>query len=231
MRKRNRSILGISIALLLSGCIVGIDFDDDFDFGDDNDRIRGSGIEATTTRSVANFNEVSISGVGLLLIEHGDVESLTITADDNLLRHIGSDVREGRLFLGPEDGVDLEQITEIVYRLTVRSLDAIDASGVVEVVAHDILSHSFIANVSGVSSVNLTGETDFLDVNISGVSNFWGREFLTLDTQVIASGVTEVVVNVRDRLDATVSGASVVRYLGNPAISANVSGASTVRPF
>ena len=231
MRQAGQSILGIATAMLLSGCIVGIDLDDDFDFDDDNDRIRGSGIVATTTRFVSGFDEVSISGVGRLLIEQGEVESLTITAEDNILSHINSEVDGGRLLLGPRDGVEFELIHEIVYRLTVRNLKAIDASGVTEVVARDLVSPTFIVNISGVSSVDLTGEADVLDVFTSGVSHFWGRDFFTLDTRVVASGVANVVVNVRDRLDVTASGASTIRYVGNPSVFADVSGASTVNHF
>ena len=229
MRKAGKRMVGIALAVFLSGCLVDIDFDGNSD--GDRDRIRGSGIEATTARSVAGFNEVSISGVGRLLIEAGDVESLTITADDNVLTHLRSEVDDGRLFLGPEDGVSFENIREIVYRLTVLNLDAIQASGVVQVIGRDLVSDAFVANVSGVSSIDLTGEAPVLDVFVSGVSNFWGRDFLTLDTHVVSSGVAYVEVNVRDRLDVKASGVSTIRYLGHPFVSADVSGASSVSPL
>ena len=53
--------------------------------------VRGSGNVITESRTVAGFNAVELSGIGTLIIEQSDRESLEITAEDNLMRHIKSD--------------------------------------------------------------------------------------------------------------------------------------------
>ena len=84
--------------------------------------ISGSGHVVDEPRSVSGFSAVSLSGSGRLLIEQGETESLTITADDNLLPLIKSEVSGGRLELGSKDSMtNLRPSTEIVYKLTVKN--------------------------------------------------------------------------------------------------------------
>ncbi|MGB5817698.1 MAG: hypothetical protein WBI27_21110, partial [Thermoanaerobaculia bacterium] len=45
----------------------------------------GSGVTVTETRAVSGISGVSISGVGLLIIEQTGSESLTVTAEENIL--------------------------------------------------------------------------------------------------------------------------------------------------
>ena len=69
--------------------------------------VRGSGNVITESRTVAGFNAVELNGIGTLIIEQSDRESLEITAEDNLMRHIKSVVSGSRLQLGGEDFVNL----------------------------------------------------------------------------------------------------------------------------
>ena len=51
--------------------------------------------DVTETRDVENFQEVALEGVGTLVIEQGDRESLTIEAEEQVLRKIATEVRAG----------------------------------------------------------------------------------------------------------------------------------------
>ena len=58
-----------------------------------SDRVVGSGTAATESRSVSDFRGVSVSGVGQVILENTGTESLTITAEDNIMPLLESEVR------------------------------------------------------------------------------------------------------------------------------------------
>ena len=65
-------------SLLLTSCsIIG------FSFG--GKPLFGSGVSMTESRPVNDVSSVSSYGSGNLIVEHGETEALTITADDNIL--------------------------------------------------------------------------------------------------------------------------------------------------
>jgi hypothetical protein len=82
--------------------------------------------------------------------------------------------------------------------------------------------------VSGASLVEVWGAADRAYVTASGASRYDALELETLETRVDVSGASEARVWALDHLDVDASGASRVRFRGNPVVTARVSGASTV---
>ncbi|HNY48615.1 MAG TPA: DUF2807 domain-containing protein, partial [Casimicrobium sp.] len=80
-------------ALLLSAC-----GDISISIGDPN-AVVGSGVRASESRAVSTFTAIEASGVGNLKLRVGDADALKITADDNLLPKIKSEVKNGVLIL------------------------------------------------------------------------------------------------------------------------------------
>ena len=89
---------------------------------------------------------------------------------------------------------------------------------------------SLDVSVSGVSHVRVSGSTDTLTLEISGVSSYDGLELETLESVVVASGVSVVRLWVTDRLTVFASGVSSIRFRGTPHVFTQVSGGATVRP-
>lgn len=86
------------------------------------------------------------------------------------------------------------------------------------------------AEISGASTVEVMGEINAQELEISGASNYRASDLVSTETRVDCSGASTVVVNVTERLRADASGASSVRYFGNPKyVDAETSGASSVR--
>ncbi len=83
---------------------------------------------------------------------------------------------------------------------------------------------------SGASRVNLGGSAGNLSVNASGASKIDVSGLTAHDAQLKASGASEIWVNVSGRLDADISGASHITYVGTPTMGTiQTSGGSTVR--
>ncbi len=115
---------------------------------------RGSGRMAIEARDVSGFDQVDLSGSGTVLIAVTGTESLKIEAEDNILPLLTSEVRNGRLELGAKQNISPTR--EIVYTITVVSLEAVRVSGSGSVTATDIDADAFNVDISGSGTV-ITG--------------------------------------------------------------------------
>ena len=182
----------------------------------------------TEVRPVQGFTAVSVSGGGNLIIEQTGVESLEITAEDNILPIIQSEVTDGRLDLRPAPGTSFNTSVRVQYRLTVRDLTEIDASGVSQVEASGLDTKVLITRLSGVSSLTATGVASDHELDISGVSRCDAPELQSRDVTAVLSGASSALVRVSDTLTVTASGASSLQYLGDPVVESSISGGSSV---
>jgi len=84
---------------------------------------------------------------------------------------------------------------------------------------------------SGASRITLSGKGRKMALEISGASQGNLQDFVVADAAVELSGASRATVNATGKLDADVSGASALRYTGNPTMgSVKSSGASTIQP-
>ena len=189
----------------------------------------GSGRLATESRPVQGFAAVSVSAAGHLIVEQTGVESLEITAEDNVLPLVRSEVRNGRLVLGFGPDASVTATREVLFRLTVRDLTEIEASGASRVEVRGADTPSFTLRVSGASEVSATGIADHVRLDLSGASRCRAPDLRTREATAHLSGASYARVRASDSLVVNASGASVVEYLGDPVLVANVSGGSFVR--
>ena len=91
--------------------------------------ITGSGNLKTEVRQVSNFSQVDFSAVGTLTIEQTGIEGLSITADDNILPILTSDVSNSVLHLGAKDNQNYTTEKPITYLLSVKTLTGLTLSG------------------------------------------------------------------------------------------------------
>lgn len=85
------------------------------------------------------------------------------------------------------------------------------------------------AVVSGASYLNLTGSGEQLVAEVTGASILKSFSYPVNEANILASGASVGRVNVNTSLAVNASGASEVTYRGNPSVSSEVSGGSTVR--
>ena len=85
-------------------------------------------------------------------------------------------------------------------------------------------------DVSGASKVELEGSAENTVLNASGASRVNLADFTLNDANVKLNGASEATVNAKGRLDAAVSDASTLYFLGNPTTGdISVTGASTIK--
>jgi hypothetical protein len=221
------SVFRAGPALLLLLAVSACDVDDFC--GPHDDHVVGSGRVVTEVRPVASFDAVSLSGVGRLFIQQTGSESLEVTAEDNVLEVLRSDVVGGRLVLGPEPGTSISNHREIEYRLTVAELNELEVSGACEVEVEGLRTDLLRVWVSGSSRVAASGVVDRQELVFSGASGYRGEALASRAVRLDVSGVSALQVRVSETLEGSASGVSVVEYYGRPAVRVSISGASVVR--
>src|SRR5262245_60947233 len=92
------------------------------------DCVKGSGVLTTETRSVEKFSAIQLANFGKLIIERTGTDSLTVTADDNIISLFTSEVRDGTLHLAVAKGKSVSSKSP-VYKITVADLHEISVSG------------------------------------------------------------------------------------------------------
>ena len=96
-------------------------------------------------------------------------------------------------------------------------------------VTGDIIAADADFDVSGASTVQLEGLAIDIVVDASGASRVKLAAFLVNNADVTLSGASSSTVNLDGRLDADLSGASKLEYIGEPTMgSMNTSGASSL---
>lgn len=237
MTKKN-ILLILAIALVLPGCY----------FPMRTTRVIGSGQVVTQTRRIANFSAVELSGIGTLMIKQGDVESLEITAEDNILDYLKSDQRGNTLVLGVQEFISIEPREEIVYRLTVKDLERIETSGLGNiqiagletdtldlrvsgsgnVKIDDLRGESFKLEISGLGNITTAGSVTRQRVELSGAGNYDAGDLYCDDARIQISGTGHAIVWAANVLDVEISGMGSLQYYGSPTLTTEMSGVGSV---
>ena len=246
LAKNNRTSRTIKIAVLaaLIGILVVTAASCKWTIG----VVRGSGDIESEEREVSGFNEIEFTGIGNLIIEQGDEETLVVEADDNIIGLIETEVRGDELHIGFRRGFNVVPTSKVKFYLTVKELDRIDLSGVGDIdcdefetddlkfnisgsgdIDFEIIADSIETNVSGLGDIDLSGEVDFHRVQISGSGKYDAEELESKDCEVEISGLGSATVNTSDNLDIEINGAGNVYYKGDPHVSQHISGLGRIK--
>jgi hypothetical protein len=190
--------------------------------------VHGSGHAVTQSRPVTSFSAIHVAGTGSILIDRTGTESLTITADDNLLPLFTSAVKDGVLNLGVAEGKSFQGKAP-VYRITAATLRDIEIAGAGDVTANDLTGDSFLVKIAGSGDVRLAGEINALTVSVAGSGDVDASALKAKSATVSVAGSGGVTINASDTLDARVSGSGEVRYLGSPKVTTEVAGSGSVK--
>ena len=206
---RSRVALALCIALLLlAACST----------------TRGSGQLATAQREVSGFTKVELAGQGELTIEQTGTESLTISAEDNLLPLLTSDVSGDTLVLGTKPNTSIVTTKPITYAVTVKNLDGLAVSGSGTMSAPKLATTELSSKISGSGTITVSGAATDQDLEISGSGQYQadGLTSKTVNARISGSGNASLMAT--DVLDVQISGSGSVTYSGDPRVMQEISG-------
>ncbi len=189
--------------------------------------IHGSGKLTTEARNVQKFTAVRLASAGDVTIERTGTESVSVTAEDNLLPFFTSEVKDGTLYLSVARDKSFEGKAP-KYRITVVALRAIEVEGAGDVTAGKLDGDALSVSDSGSGDVRLEGRVGELTLSLSGSGDADAAALQAKHAQVTVSGSGDVTVNATDTLGIDISGSGDVTYLGSPKLTKSISGSGSI---
>jgi hypothetical protein len=177
-------------------------------------RVRGSGTAKTEQRSLPEFSAIEVSGAFKVSVRCGESPGATVTADDNLLPLIKTEVRNSKLRIYPMKDVDSR--TELSITVTTPGISEFEVSGVAAADIANVQGEKLKLSISGAGSMRAEGSVQEARFVVSGAGTMSAEKLHAERVRVIMSGAGSADVYATETLDVTVSGAGNVAYYGNP---------------
>lgn len=212
---------------------------------------------ATETREVSDFHRVRMQDFGELQIAQGAQESLTVEAEEEALKAIFTEVRDGTLTLrvgrdwterlrwGLQTSLTRPQIR---YGLVVTNLSelvvagfgrahvgelatgslAVHLSGGVEMSLESLTADRLTVKLAGGGSIRTSGKVNEQEVTLSGAGQYAGGKLESQQVRVTMSGAGTVTVWAVQDLDIAITGMGSVEYKGNPTVRKSLAGLGSI---
>lgn len=204
--------------------------------------------QAQQTRPVGDFTGIKAGDAFSIVISQAESNSLKVDAEESVQPQIKTEVKEGILHISADGNIKTNK--PMVLTIGIRNLNSLDISGSADVKSEnqltvdklniessgagdvhlDVKATEVKTRISGAGDVSLKGTAQNLDASISGAGELKSSNLEVDKAKVKVSGAGSAKVNVKQAIDADVSGAGDIIYKGNPSErSVNISGAGSVR--
>jgi hypothetical protein len=212
------------------------------------DQTSGSGNIITETRTTGSFDAISVGGSFDVEVNMGDVLSVKVEADDNIMKYIETRVSGNTLKIRTEKMHNYSNVHMKVY-ITVPSLTSISTSGSADVEAMNILSSnsklSFKASssssikatvnapeiesdASSSASIVLRGKTQIHKSEASSSAEIKAYELLSENTTANVSSSANIQVHASVNLNAKASSSGSVEYRGAATVTKSENSSGSV---
>lgn len=165
---------------------------------DDNKRdVIGTGDIVTQELTLNSFSSISIEGVANVYVDLGNSQSVSLSAQQNIIDVLNWDVIGTKLVIGVDDDVNIKESEEIRFDIVIFELSDIE--------------------LSGAGNFDLEGQgTATLDINLTGVGSVQAYRMPVENCYINSTGVGDCKVYVNTLLDVTITGVGDVYYRGYP---------------
>lgn len=208
--------------------------------------VRGNGKMDEVSKELEPFNTVSLSGKGIIHLIQGNTHSMTIRAEENIMRIMRVEHADNQVKISYKNGFTTENIPE--FTVTLPDLKRIEIDGMARVDNEGTFSVERLAiNISGKarcdmdlkggnidlrlggnSIINLRGSCDSLRVFIAGAADVAAQQMRVKRAVVRLMGRGKTELYVDEFLDVELNGAGTVTYLGTPELKTRINGSGTI---
>ena len=191
--------------------------------------LRGSGVSAEQKRAVPAFNSVELAGSNIVTVRVGSPRSVVVRADDNLLSHVTTTVRSGRLVIANPGSFSTRAPMRVA--VTTPSFDTVALSGSGILSVQNVRAKTFKVTLTGSGVLRASGTAQRVVATLggSGVEALGG--VVARDAHAVVTGSGRIDVTVTGALDASILGTGEIVYGGNPKhVTTNVTGKGAITP-
>ena len=192
--------------------------------------IAGGAHAESETRQVAPFHAVSLEGSWTADVTVGKDTSVVLEGDADVLKHVKTEVSEGKLRVHEEHGwmAIFSHHDRLVAHITTPSLDAFTRSGSGDSTIAGVTGNAFTVELDGSGDIKASGSAGKLETTINGSGKADLHDLTADDAVVTINGSGDVTVQARQSLNGTVNGSGDIRYIGNPQVSSAIHGSGAV---
>lgn len=226
MRRHHRTnlLLALPLALVSAACVVVVG--EHGEYADHGRRsLRGSGHVVSEHRDVGPFHALELDTAVNAVVSVGEAPSVVVTADDNLLPYVTTEVHGGVLHVGLRSYRSHRGRLEV--RITTPELRACSIDGAGEVVIEGLAGDTFLADIDGSGTIHARGNVRRVQADIDGSGNLELFELQAREASVSIDGAGNVSLTASERLEYSIDGAGHITYGGNPTVSGDVDGAGS----
>jgi hypothetical protein len=196
-------------------------------------KIKGNGNVVTIERSVGDYESIASAGWFDVILVSGKEGKITLKGEENLLEYIETEVKNGKLTIKKEKGVNLKSSSwkgGIEVTIPIEEVNAVSLAGSGDVISKTtIKTETLKASLAGSGDVSLSVEaTDFEaslsgsgDMNLDGSAN-------SFKVSVAGSGDIDAFGLNADYVEASVAGSANLNVTANQGIKARVSGSGDI---
>ncbi|XZE19179.1 head GIN domain-containing protein [Pirellulaceae bacterium SH449] len=185
--------------LAVSGCSVAI---------------TGSGVSQSEARDLDEFRSIRNTTVGEVMITIGDNQTVEVTADDNILPLVVTEVVDGELII--KSTGNFSTSLGLLVNITTPMVESVSSAGVGNTKLLGIDSDKLNVRLSGVGSIQAEGSVKNLNVSVTGVGGVNFSKLIAENVSVKVSGVGSAVVHASQSINASTTGVGSIRVAGNP---------------
>jgi len=197
--------------------------------------IHGNGKVVKEERSVSNFESVSVSSGIELLINQDSFEKVVVEADENIMKILRTEVKEGKLKIFMEEGVlHAKKMKVYVTLKTLKSLECSSGSetkSAGKINADNLSIHSssgsevtmevscsrLKAESSSGSNLKVSGTAQHVGADSSSGSDLIASELVAETGEASASSGSSIKIHVTKDIKAHCSSGAEISVSGNPA--------------
>lgn len=226
MKRKNFHIFLLIILLFaLNSCI--------FDFPE---TVYGNGNVVTEERQTDSFDRLKVSSGIDVFITQGDVESIKVIADENLIEYIRTEIFDNTLNITTKAIIRKAESKEV--HLVYKNLTEIDISSAGDVEGKnrmktdeldldlssagdlllDVEAISIDCNISSAGNAKLSGTVDVLDADLSSAGDLYAWDLVARKAHVNASSAGNARICATEEVDLNASSAGDIYYRGDPKI-------------
>ncbi len=203
-----------------------------------SERISGNKEMVKQTRSISDYDQVSVTGMMEVQLVAGKEGRIDIEAESNLLELIETEVSGGHLKISVKKGYNLQPSNNHPIRLVVpfESIYAVTLTGSGNISNRDeirekdfditvtgsgnvnlsLVSQNLEGSITGSGDVILRGNTENFKVKVTGSGDFLAYDLQAnnIDASVLGSG--DIEISPGNELNAKIAGSGDIKYRGNP---------------
>jgi hypothetical protein len=188
--------------------------------------VNGCGRLVQQVRPVPSFRRIETLGAQNVDVAIGLRTEVVVTADDNILPLVTTEVRDGKLRIDTRGSFRSRSLIKV--RITVPALDSFDSKGVGNASIAGIDSPRLALALTGAGNIRATGRTGELLLSLTGSGNADVAGLSATRAQVAVRGSGNASVRAEQNLDAAVYGSGNISYAGRAAVQQRRFGSGSI---